>query len=406
MRKLIVLGSLSYLLLGLGHVMFGALLIELLAYYGRNYSEAGILVFTQFGGFLVGVLMMPIWSSRWGRRALLVISLGAVALAETVLFMMPPWYWIVALVFVMGYGFGSIESSVGSLVIDAAGEAKAVAMSRLEVFFGIGALIMPVVAGLFIRYEIWAYAFGFLGCTALVLLFGWARISFGLSIDERLRSKTSGQEVASNPSAPPVQPARQFAVIRLNRKLMMVFILIFMVYVGLEVSLIHFVPSIMVERMQVSGETASIAMTLFWVTMTMGRMVCGHVAERMGYLRYLLMSGGAAIVCLAAFLAINSLPLAYIVMAAVGLWLSGMFSITLVCANTLVKSTTEKTTSTLVASAGIGGALLPLFTGYVMEVMNAEAGAGWLLVQSIGLTLLLVWVRRIEVKAKHVTSEV
>ena len=56
MKRLLIMGCLSYLLTGCTHVIFGAVLPELLAHYGRSYSGGGILVFLEFGGFMLGVL--------------------------------------------------------------------------------------------------------------------------------------------------------------------------------------------------------------------------------------------------------------------------------------------------------------------------------------------------------------
>lgn len=41
MRKLIWLGCLSYLVIGMAHVVAGAVLIQVLDYYGLQYGDGG-----------------------------------------------------------------------------------------------------------------------------------------------------------------------------------------------------------------------------------------------------------------------------------------------------------------------------------------------------------------------------
>lgn len=59
MKKLIWIGCLSYFVIGLAHVVLGSILPVLLQHYDQNYSAGGELIFSQFAGFLAGVLVSP-----------------------------------------------------------------------------------------------------------------------------------------------------------------------------------------------------------------------------------------------------------------------------------------------------------------------------------------------------------
>lgn len=59
MKKLIWIGCLSYFVIGLAHVVLGSILPVLLQHYDQNYSAGGQLIFSQFAGFLAGVLISP-----------------------------------------------------------------------------------------------------------------------------------------------------------------------------------------------------------------------------------------------------------------------------------------------------------------------------------------------------------
>ena len=72
---------------------------------------------------------------------------------------LPPWPLVVGLTFIAGISFGLVESSISTFVLMAAKDQQAVAFSKLEVFFGLGALFMPLVSSLLIANGLWKYAF-------------------------------------------------------------------------------------------------------------------------------------------------------------------------------------------------------------------------------------------------------
>src|SRR5690554_2490641 len=113
MRKFIWIGCLLYLLIGLAHVILGSVLEELIAHYDLTYSAGSQLIFNQFAGFLVGVLITPWLSRLLGRRGILILALCCLTIAEVVYSFLPPWGWMLAAGPVAGFGFGMIESAIG-----------------------------------------------------------------------------------------------------------------------------------------------------------------------------------------------------------------------------------------------------------------------------------------------------
>ncbi|WP_035725472.1 hypothetical protein [Gracilibacillus boraciitolerans] len=56
MKRLIWIGSFTYLLIGFTHIILGSILTEILDYYDRSYTEGGILIASQSVGFFAGVI--------------------------------------------------------------------------------------------------------------------------------------------------------------------------------------------------------------------------------------------------------------------------------------------------------------------------------------------------------------
>jgi FHS family glucose/mannose:H+ symporter-like MFS transporter len=363
MRKLFWFGCLSYFLIGLAHVVAGAVLPELLEHYGREYRDGGLLIFLQFIGFLIGVSAAPRIVARYGGRALLLGALGALAVSEWVYGTLPSWYVMLACAPVAGIGFGTIEAVVGAMIIGQMEERKAVAMGRLEMCFGLGALCMPIFAGVFFKLEVWSFSFTWVGLLAIVLL---GFIAF-VPIE---RQKTHSQE-ESKEAAYKLRSAGRFT--KGQSKLVACFSFFFLLYVGLEMSLVNFLPPIVIAKLQAETASATFGVTCFWTAMSVGRYICGTLADRMGYGRYLLLHCIAGLAMTGILSLAGSLWAYYAVVSLLGFALSGIFGISLVYANHLIPGKEQKTTSWLVASGGIGGAAVPWLTGWWLDYFQAQA---------------------------------
>lgn len=188
MKKLIWIGCLSYFVIGLAHVVLGSILPVLLQHYDRSYSAGGELIFSQFAGFLAGVLVSPLLNRRFGKRGGIMIATGLLLCAEIAYAFLPPWGWMYVIAVAAGFGFGMIEAVIGTIIIAAVTEGTAVAMSRLEVLFGVGALLMPLAASPLIAAGQWRLAFLIVAAFSLLSLLFWAKSRFGpldSALDER-----------------------------------------------------------------------------------------------------------------------------------------------------------------------------------------------------------------------------
>ncbi|MDB5053894.1 MAG: fucose permease [Bacilli bacterium] len=356
MNRLLWMGCLSYLLTGLSHVIIGSLLPELLAHYSINYSKGGQLVFAQFSGFLVGVLLVPWMSAKFGKQNSLLLALISLGAAEIAYGFLPPWQFMYVIACFAGLGFGAIETIIGTLIIENIKEKKAIAMSRLEVFFGIGALIMPLVVSWMIGIGWWQISFFLLGGLALVIAFVWKVLPLGVA-DQHMSRKLPDASGSS----------KLISFTKRERYILALFILFFLIYVGSEMSLVNFLPSFLIVNLKLDTAVASLSVTFFWITMVIGRLFTGVIAEKIKYAPFLLWSCLGSVIFIAMFRIVFHVWSAFAIIMLAGLLMSGIFSIALLFANQLLPGKTERTTSTLIASGGIGGALMPLLIGLIMD---------------------------------------
>ncbi|MBJ6360774.1 MFS transporter [Paenibacillus sp. GCM10012307] len=376
MRKLIWMGCLSYLVIGMAHVVAGAILEPLIASYGLDYRSGGQFIMNQFLGFLGGVLITPWLSGRIGRRNTLLLALGSLTLAEGLYSLFLPWGWMLTIAPVAGFGFGMTEAIIGVMIIEYVEEKKASAMTFIETFFGVGALVMPIIAAFLIKNSSWELSFPIVAVMSAVTMLLWLTMSFG-RVDELMVRKPQLKKEER-----PVRvryPVGSMPILVLGT-------LFFMIYVGMEMSFSNYLPSIMIERLGLKEAEAASTISMFWGLMVVGRLFAGRVAEWSGYGRFLVATTGAGTLCLIALTLVGQASLSLFIIGLSGLVWAGVFAIGLVYMNHLLIGHTERTTSLLVAFGGLGGALFPKLTGWLMDRYNAN----WTLAMLAAMTVVML----------------
>lgn len=385
MKRMVWLGCAAYFLIGLATVALGALLPEMLHHYSRNYSSGGQLVFAQFVGFFIGVVAAPRASLRLGYQRTIIIGVLSLVIVHTALVFHPHWYLVMLLVALNGFGFGITQTAIGAFLLEFA-KNGAVTMSKLEVAFGVGALLMPLMSSFLIAQHSWNWSFAVVIVVAIINLVLWSK-----KIENNDNaSDASHQSLAINAEASAKMGKQPFRLSKLVFFIGFVFL-----YVGIETSIINFLPSIFVKHFSLNTSDATLSVTFFWIAMVTGRVFSGMIAEKVNYNRFLIGSTLGAIIFLICTALVKNAMVAFIFVLLIGLFLSGIFAIVLVFANRVFTGNTKHTTSILIASGGVGGAVLPLLIGWSMDHFQAGKTI-WILV----LFALLMFICLIKVDKK------
>ncbi|WP_239618919.1 MFS transporter [Cohnella mopanensis] len=379
MARLVFLGCIAYLIVGIGQLVVGTVMEPMVEAYGIQYGDGGQLVMNQFLGGMVGITLAPWLMGRIGKKALLLTALATMAVVEVVYSFQPEWGVMLAIGPLAGFGFGTTEAVVGSFIIGAAQGNANVAMSRVEVFFGVGALLMPFAGAGLIASGLWVHAFMVVGILAAITVLMW--FLFWPKILDRPPENTATAEARLTKMP---NRGRVIAVLAGGS-------LFFAVYVGFEMSFIHYLPSLLVHNNGLSDSTASLSLSLFWGAMVLGRMVSGHAADRWGGAAYMLITCISTAVIFVLMGGLDSTWATFILTFLAGLAMSGMFAVALVFLNRAVPGMTERTTSLLMAFGGIGGALMPKLTGWFLDEHGTDATRWLFAVFAVAMLAVIVW---------------
>ncbi|WP_404494471.1 MFS transporter [Bacillus safensis] len=339
------------------HVFFGSLTPYLLSSYDKGPGELSSLIFFQFIGFLTGVLLSPILVRKKGYGA--VLTMGLLLMIGSLLLglLVPGWTTLVLAGFFLGSGAGSLETTAGAYVISMANSAKRI--SIMEVFFGLGALLFPLVILLTVTEQTWQYVF----------LFQVGALTFFLMLWLVFMNKLPHGQMDAPSSEGTRKPS--LLVDRNNRMIVVIMICFAFFYAGIETNFANFLPSIMLEK---GGENWGLfAVSTFWTAIVIGRTVIARKADQLHPLRFLKLSASLMILLLVIFALTTHITAQLILIFFIGLCAAGMFPIALTASALMIENAIDEATSYFIAAASLGGACLSFLIGFSLEWAGAAS---------------------------------
>ncbi|HYP21629.1 MAG TPA: MFS transporter, partial [Chloroflexia bacterium] len=265
-------------------------------------------------------------------------------------------------------------------------------LNNLHACYGLGALIGPIVAQTFLdlRFGWNAVYLAWAGVAVLVLAGVW----FAYRGAGRVRHEEG--------------PAGGGNVLAATLRLRVVWIvaIFLLLYVGGEVSLGNWSYSLLTEDRAVDPTPASWFVSGYWLGLTVGRLVLGRLAKRLGD-RNLIQLCLAGVMAGLLLVWLPPWPLA----AALGLWLTGfslgpIFPTVIAVLSRMVAPRVLPSAIGFVASAGsAGAAFFPWIAGNLAEGL----GLWTLLPYVIGLSVLMLgcwWLLQVQSKSSAPQSEV
>ncbi|KUR62550.1 MFS transporter [Bacillus safensis] len=357
MKKVFYFGCVFYFFIGTIHVFFGSLTPYLLSSYDKGPGELSSLIFFQFIGFLTGVLLSPILVRKRGYGA--VLTMGLLLMIGSLLLglLVPGWTTLVLAGFFLGSGAGSLETTAGAYVISMANSAKRI--SIMEVFFGLGALLFPLVILLTVTEQTWQYVF----------LFQVGALTFFLMLWLVFMNKLPHGQMDAPSTGEMRKPS--LLVDRKNRMIVVIMICFAFFYAGIETNFANFLPSIMLEK---GGENWGLfAVSTFWTAIVIGRTVIARKADQLHPLRFLKLSASLMILLLVIFALTTHITAQLILIFFIGLCAAGMFPIALTASALMIENAIDEATSYFIAAASLGGACLSFLIGFSLEWAGAAS---------------------------------
>ncbi len=290
---------LGMLLFGIGLIILGAVLPDLRIRHSLDAVEAGTLFSVLPVGIIIGSLLFGPVCDRHGYGALLATSallmfIGFEGLAFT------HSKWVLSLsVFLFGVGGGALNGATNAVVADISDTGKGANLSLLGVFFGIGALGMPLLL------SVLRQSFDFQPIVAAAGLLALAASLLFL--------------VVKFPPAKQAQGVSMKQVGTLVKDLTLILIALFLFFQSAFEGLINnWTTTYLIERVGAPQSAALIGLSIYVAGMTVMRLLIGSLFRKMAEKKLLSISFIIILVALTLFsLSLSMMP------AAAGLFLLG-----------------------------------------------------------------------------------
>lgn len=373
----VTLSYVTFILVGLSSGVGGVLLPAQIDDYGLDKATIGTQFFAFSAGFMLSGSTAGPLIHRLGIRASLILGGGTFALAGLLTAVRPPFLAFLVIQIVAGYGTGIFESVLNAYLTDLPGATTL--LNRLHAFFGVGALLGPLLATWILTFLPWTAVWLVLALVCLPLLIG-----FYLTLPARVAPPPASAEEHAERSGLLATASRQPAVL-----LGAVFLA---VYVGLEISVGNWGFSFLVDEHGQSGLLAGYTVSGYWLGLTLGRFLISPIATRLG-----MTATGMTFLCLAGVTL--STTLAWLVPGAVmasvsfvllGFWLGPIFPTTMAVAPRLTVARLVPTAIGLINGVSvIGGAVFPWLAGAIAQGIGA-----WTLppfAVALALLQLVIW---------------
>jgi len=323
--------------------------------FALTMAESGVIFTANFIGFVTFILVGGILADRWGKQRVLAVALGGFAAALLAMPLALSFAVACAITLFIG-GFGGIlESQLGALIAALNPERPSYYLNLSQVFFGVGALVGPVAAGLLLSAGVdWRVCYGILGVLTLALAGMFVSIRLPLlSATDRIRWSA-------------------FAALMRDRRFLLICLCV-LLYTGAEVGSWGWMSTFLTRSAGFSIVESSAAVGVFWAAMTVGRFLCGRLTLRYD-LRTIIMTlaGVAVLVTLVSGLVVAKLAV-WAVIVGLGLVYSSQWPLIVAYGSERYTASSGTVFALLVGSGGVGTTVVPYLMGVIGEQTSIRA---------------------------------
>lgn len=276
---LVLLAYVAFIALGMPDGLLGVAWPSVRASFSIPLDAVGLLLSASVTGYLISSFSSGPLITRWGVGNVLAASCAMTGAGLIGYTLVPAWWMMVLLGVLAGLGAGAIDAGLNTYVASHFGEGL---MQWLHASYGVGVTLGPIIMTIALtNLNSWRAGYNIVGGFQLVLA-----ASFVLTL-----AMWNKQEASAESEAPKrLTDYKTSMGETLRQPQVWLSVLLFFLYVGAEVSLGTWTYSLLVESRGVSPTTAGLWAGSYWATFTIGRVVAGLYARRIGI--NLLVQGG------------------------------------------------------------------------------------------------------------------
>ena len=366
---------LAYICAGIISVLPGASLLLLAENTHVSLAIAGSSFTLSALGFIIGVLIAGLFSTKLNSKYILMGGIGLMSLAGAITPVTHSFSVLLITQLIKGVGFGLIDVSINTIVTLAFHDTLGETLNNVHSSFGIGSLSGPLLLSLSLQMlneALWAYLVGAVaGCVVIFLLI----------------RQTVPEIPTQNDKQRQQQPSLSRNVFR--QPLLWLMALQIALYVGAELGFGSWIVTVLSQSAAISLALAAPAATAFFLGLTIGRLLGGQVLRRgllsENQLLYVSILGGYVSGILVAIFP-GQIVVSFGASALVGLFYGPLFPGIMAMASRQFVNNIGIVSSVMLVSTGAAAMVLPALMGVLIPII----GINWVLVFPAFCCLLII----------------
>ncbi len=352
-RDVVLTGFAAFLLLGWTVLLVPSLIREVQRTFDQSDAGMGFAYFVNAVVYVTGTVSMGILAGRLPRRLLLAAGPGLITVGLLLIAAAGDWTMFLAGFLVMGMGAGIIDAGVNGLFMDLY-VGRAAMLNRLHLFFALGALTVPLVVGLSVGWGApWQ---------AVAIASAVAAAPLALLLATRRLPPTHPHVTAATgaPGRGGGGPA--------DRRRVPLPLVVLAIAIGCYVAMELGVSSWLVRYLdEASLEVATLALSLFWASLALGRLVSSFIVDRMGAVAFATTWSATCGVAILAAINVPSVPLSIACFAIAGFAAGPVYPMIMAIGGSLYPGRASMVSSVLASAAVVGSIVYPPLMGVVSE---------------------------------------
>lgn len=369
---------------GIVMALLGAILPLISQRLHFGLAQAGNLFLALNGAMLITTLALGPVLDRFGMKPAFAAAPVFVACALCLIGNLATFSGLVFAIVLLGIGGAALNQATNTLIADLHRDErkKGAALNLLGVFFGFGALFIPLTIG------------------ALLNVFGLRHILYAAAaltlITVALSLRFSFPQPRQTEGVPIVQ------VMRLARQpLVIAFALLLFFESGNEFILGGYVTTYLTQTRGATVSMASYLLAAYWGGLILARWILSRLSLRISG-HALMLAGALGVAASVALLVLApSLSIAAIATILLGLSIAAIFPTALALAGSRFPSHSGTVFGILIGIALFGGITLPMLAGHVAEDRGIRSGLSLAIVDALAIAVLQLIASRIMRRQDH-----
>ena len=353
----------AFIALGMPDGLLGIAWPSIRVGFAIPLDSLGMLLFASVTGYMTSSFLSGALISRMGVGSLLTVSCALTGSALVGYTLVPSWWMMVLLGVMAGLGAGAIDAGLNTYVAAHFGEGL---MQWLHASYGIGITLGPIIMTIALTtLDSWRVGYRIVGGFQFIMAASFFITLSWWNAHEEVLIESEREKRLTDYKTPMGKTMRQPRV--------WLSVLLFFLYVGAEVSLGTWAYSLLTESRGMSPEIAGFWTGSYWATFTIGRILAGLYAKRLGI--NTLVQGGIALALLGAVLLWwNPFQLANLLaVALIGIAVAPIFP-------AMMSGTSQRvgahfaanTIGMQMAATGLGTAVIPSLMGMLARQFSLE----------------------------------